>query len=276
MTTDPTDPLHDDEVLLPHSRQQLTDAIRRTTATRTRRQPPRRIAALALVGVLATGTAVAATTPWTPELGRPDDRPTVGTTTIPADQLAALAVLRRDQNDADRSAPTQNALHQTWTLTHIGVRTDGVRLLATDRDGAAVLVPVEQAGTADADPGHVTPVIKNALCLKRTITDPRAPTPHSSGGETCGTVQDLRAGRIGFVADGLVPDGVARVQVKLTTGDVLTANVENNYYKLPIDIEDSGRADPRHTAAIQRFHTMNGRTIEWLDRDGAPVRKTTD
>lgn len=269
-----TDDSLNDDVLLPHGRQQLADAIRRNAASRTRRLPSRRIATVTMLGVLATGTAVAATTPWSPDLGGPNDRPTVGTTSIPSDQLDALAVLRREQNDSDRSAPVQTALHQMSKLTHVGVHTDGVRLLASGPDGAAVLVPVEQSGTADADPGHVTPVTKDALCLKRTITDNTAPTPHPSGGETCGTAEDLHAGRIRFVADGLVPDGVARVRVKLTTGAVLTADVTNNYYKFPIDLEASGGSDPRYAAATQRFRTINGRPIEWLDQHGAPVPKT--
>jgi hypothetical protein len=268
--THPTDTSIPDDVLLPRDRGLLVDAIRHDAVARPRRRrPSRRVVVLATAGVLATGTAVAATTPWEPELGRPGDRPSRSATPVPADQIAVLGVLRRKQTDDDRSPATRQVLRKMFGSISVGVRTDSVRRLARGRGGAAVLVSVEQDGVRDADPGHPMPVTSDALCLERTIPTRRGTTV----GEKCGSLDDLRSGHLRFPTAGLVPDGVASVRVRLRTGTVLTARVTNNYFALPIDIDADGRDDPRQAAAMRRFHALAGRPIRWLDRDGRIVHK---
>lgn len=217
--------------------------------------------------VLAGGTALAATTPWSPTLGDPRiGHPAPATSPIPEDQLTALGVLRRPQTDRDRSETVRTTLRRLPALEDVGVRTDGVRLLREDSTGSAVLVLLERSGTADADPGHETPTVPDAICIERTLAS-------GGGGEKCGTVDDLYRGRLRTVGYGLVPDGVSTVQVTLKDGTVLDAPVADNYYALPIDLDHGRRGDPELPAAIDRFRLLDGRHLRWLDDAGSEIAK---
>jgi hypothetical protein len=248
--------------LLPEARLALSDAVRRRTAgRRLRRTPPRRMAVLAVLATLVTGTAVAATTPWHPQLGGHDlGHPTRATRPLPAAELSILGVLRRAQTDADRSPAAQAALRDLPGHEVAGVHTDGVRLLAARSDGDVILIPAERVGPADRHS------LRDALCVWRALR-------HGAAGMNCGDADDLRAGRIRTVTSGLVPDGVRSVRVRLRTGTVLTARVTDNYYELPIDLDLSSRDRRVQAAALARFRTVNGRPIEWFDGHGLRVAK---
>lgn len=232
----------------------------------TRRRPTRRLGLLAVLGVLVTGSAVAATGPWRPQLG--DDhrgRPRVATTTAPAAQLRALGVLRRPQADADRSAPVRRALRLLAAREDVGVRVDGVRLLAATPTAASVLVPLERSGTHD--PGYPDSTVTDALCVVRVF-------PGGGGGEVCRSTADLRTGRLRTAAWGLVPDGVARVEVTTRTGRVLGAPVRDNFYALPLDLDGTMRSDdPDFAAEMAAFRSVLGRPVRWYGPDGHRVVK---
>lgn len=100
--------LPDAHPLLPETHRALTEVASRQATVRSpkRPRPSRRTAGLALLATLASGTALAATTPWSPQLGRGDDRPHPATTSVPADQLAALNA----QCSASRAKPRHSKL----------------------------------------------------------------------------------------------------------------------------------------------------------------------
>ena len=154
-------------------------AARRPLAVARRRRLPwlTRPVAVGLALTAFAGSAFAAVAIWTPLLGNPQYgyNPGVATTAPPADQLAALAVLRRPQTDADRGALSAAALTYINDYT-TGVRTAYVRLLATVGTEAFVLVPVAErrssASTGGA-PSESAP-LANALCLYVSDTSPTA------------------------------------------------------------------------------------------------------
>ncbi|MEV4418355.1 RNA polymerase sigma factor [Patulibacter sp. NPDC049589] len=142
--------------------------------------------AATLTGLVAAGGAAAATGLWSPSLGDDDrGRPSASASDVPADQLAAFAVLRRPATDADRGAAARAALRYVGGRFS-GVRTDRVRAPA----GApgTVLVPVARSSTGAAD----------ALCL---FAPDRAA---GGGGISCWTTRQIREGHGSLVAVRLV------------------------------------------------------------------------
>lgn len=241
-----------------------------TAASVPRRKRPgrlsRRTAGLLGVGlVLVGGTAIAATAPWSPQLG--DTRrghPTVATTPAPADQTAALAVLRRAQTEADRGPRVTAALKMLTPEAADGLRLDSVRLLAERPDGAMLLVPSERAFKG---PRRGDPATRDQLCLLQSTDFVRIKgkrVPMHGMGMSCGSTRDIKlgrmmngalwAGRIGV--SGLVPDGVATVEVPLSGGPTLRAKVANNAYYLDL--------------AAPKGH-YNRNNIRWLDSTGKAV-----
>jgi hypothetical protein len=236
--------------LIPEVQSALCAAVARSASSPARRGriPMRRGLLIAAATILVSTSALAAATHWSPQLG--DSRrghPTVANASIPADQLAALAVLRRPQTDADRGPAVLSVLKLLGKEESGGIHLDGVRLLATHSDGGAlILIPAQRSGSHDR--GHPSDVQRNTLLLLSSN--------HRSAGGTRGTVSDLRAGRIsmsslrnpvlignrpdGFVAEGLVPDGVVKVEVTLRGGIVKTAAVYNNSYEIPTGKQAGG------------------------------------
>lgn len=279
-TPDPFDRLHD---------QLVTSAAGATDrAPARRRRPSRRIALFATAAVLVGGTAVAATTPWNPQIGPDRGRSAGGAslsrTSVPAEQRAALGVFRREQTDRDRSTPTENALRDLGVEGR-GARLSSIRLLRSHDGAATFLTSVKQLGNR-----RHPPATANAICLSETTTktdregaakstvdtaEGPIPAPVAIGGATCASFDDVLRGRMRTTTTGVVPDGVARVRVELTTGRVLDARVRDNFYALPLDVSNLG-ASPNSRAgraAMRRFRSINGRRIDWLDSDGQVRRK---
>lgn len=244
--------------LMPEVHDATKEALRRRT--RIRRQRLR--LPLAVAAVLATGaTAAVAATSWWPVLGDEDrGNPTVAASQLPASQPAALRVLRRDQDEGDRSPAVQALLRRLAAREAGGVQVAGIRLLDRRPNGITILVPVERAGTAD--PGYPPSVKRDALCV---LYDSPVGTA-----QKCGTSEELDDGRIAGAMNagngtislfGLVPDGVQRVRATLRDGTVLTNTVKNNLYDLPLG------AGPR---------ALGGVSVEWLDASGTATAKPAD
>ncbi len=199
-----------------------------------RRRVRRRGAVCAALIVLITPPALAATGVWRPELG--DGRtpaPEIAEDAPPPDQLAALGVLRRPQNDADRGVASRYALKFVSSPAVQGVRTDSIRLLSS-ADRGIVLVPVRRYKRqpppipADAPPEVRKlldpPPIDDALCIFQIDVD--------GAGTGCYSTADVREGRVwmalGRRALWLVPDGVASVRSEYEDGQSVDAPVRGN------------------------------------------------
>ena len=238
---------------------------------RRRRRPSRRIGLLAIAGVIVSGTAVAATSGgWRPLLGSSDrPRPLVATSSVPSEQLAALAILRRPQTAADRGPIVQEALRKLDRQNINGIHTNAIRVIFHSPREVAVLIPAQRFGHQIKGVSASKTVQRDVLYLMsgsyqnariwkitsggkpKTI---RFPGGYSWGG-TLGTLETLRTSGIqtgtspdgsgGVVLDGrperivnrrvtLVPDGVARVKVRLRAGRSVTVPVHNNVYRYTV------------------------------------------
>jgi hypothetical protein len=180
-----------------------------------------------IVGLSLTafaGTAVAALALWTPVLG--DSRfgeapPTISASAPPADQLAALGVLRREQSPADRSGALATGALRAINASSSGVRTSYIRVLAGGSASGFVLVPV-----AERRPSLVSPAaIPDALCLYAAQSGAFA--------VNCYTLAQVRSGAARNVAFGqvfgLAPDGVTAVTIT-AAGVAVSAPVQNNFF----------------------------------------------
>lgn len=260
-TNDPFDRLHDALV---------ASAARSTPRSVRIRRGSRRIAVLAGVGVLAAGTAVAATAPWRPQLGGEHGQPqaTPATTPVPEELTALVGALRRPQVADDRAPAVQRALRRLGANFGGGIYVDGIRRLRVRSDGAVLLVPMQRVGSPNA-PRDLQ--IRDGLCVFSTFEGP------ALAGASCGSVADLRRGQIRSLTTGLVPDGVHGVRVTLSTGEVLNAKVTDNYYELPYTIPtvplSADRTPSAATRAANReqeraIHRIVERPVSWLDADG--------
>lgn len=243
---------------------------RRGPVRRRRRTRSRRIGLLAVGGVVLSGSAIAATGGWHPVLGsaahRP--RPLAARTGVPADQLAALAILRRPQTAADRGPLVRSALQVLVGQVITGIHTDAIRVIFRDPQEFSVLIPAESSGPHIK--GHPSFVQHNVLCLMsssfqkaQTLTTTsggkpktlfHSPAGYGNWGGTCGGLGRLRTTGIetgtnpdggGLVLTGhpervanrritLVPDGVARVKVRLRGGKSVIVPVRDNVYEYMI------------------------------------------
>jgi hypothetical protein len=267
---------------------EIHDALARAVAVRrARRRRSWRAGLVVLGGVVFAGTAVAATGGWHPILGD-DDRghPRESQAAVPADQLALLEVLRREQTGADRGADVRAVLRLLGREEIDGVHTDGVRLLRRHPGGVTVLVPTERVGRHDK--GYPSTVRREVLCVM-TSNRSRAHTIRITGtdgktskrrlparlgvGVSCGTVRDLRttgigastalgsgevsvpasSGKVTFIAAKLVPDGVASVVVRLRGGRKVAATVRDNIYE------------------FQTRELPPGWGVRWLDAHGRRI-----
>jgi hypothetical protein len=223
---------------------EIHDALAHAVAGRARRprrwRPSRRVGLLAVGALVATGTAVAGTGAWHPILG--DDHrghPQEAVGSIPPDQLAALGVLRRPQTDSDRSRDVQSILRLLARPEINGIHTDGIRLLRERRDGATILVPVVRVGRHDA--GHPSSIRRQVLCVLTGFRITRTGQAAGGAGQVCGDLRQLRTTGIGasgsrsdhgWITGALVPDGVARVVIRLRHHRHVAATVHDNYYEI--------------------------------------------
>jgi hypothetical protein len=222
-----------------------------------RRHRARWLALIAAGGVVAGGTALAATGAWHPVLGSPDrgPQPLAARAGVPADQLAALAILRRPQTDADRGPLVQSALKALSREFINGIHTDAIRVVHHGPREVVVLIPAERVGPHGK--GQRVHAERNDLCLMSgayqkasTVGTLRFPAGYSWG-MACGGMDRVGStgletgygGRIvgrGKFAEvtshrvTLVPDGVARVTVRLRGGRSVTVPVVDNVYSYTI------------------------------------------
>ena len=223
---------------------------------RTRRW--QRLGLFALGGVVISGTALAATGTWHPQLGSPGrgPRPVQAATGLPAEQLAALSILRREQTAADRGPKVKAALKVLSGRDIDGIHTDAIRVVTDTPREVAILIPVERFGPGRSD----------GLCLMsssyagaRTVRfgdrTEKLPAGFTGWGFTCGNLDTVRATGLetgttsdpsgGLIVNGkpanllqhrvaVVPDGVARVAVRLRGGRTVTVPVRDNVYRFDI------------------------------------------
>src|SRR5262249_50822593 len=122
--------------LLPEVHESLARAVAARGARRPWWRSPRGIAWCAAGAVAAGGSALAASAGWHPILGDSHrGHPREARAPVPADQLAALAVLRRPQTDADRTRHVRFVLRLLVAGEISGVHVDAIRLLRTRPDG---------------------------------------------------------------------------------------------------------------------------------------------
>jgi hypothetical protein len=251
------------DFLLPDVRDSIASAIDRRVSLagkapqvrRPRLSGSRRTALVLTAGVLATGTALAATAPWSPIVGNDQQgHPTTSVAALPADELSALGVLRRPQTDADRSPAIASMLKVLSANVDNGVHLDGIRLLESQPDGFSVLVPIDRDVTNAPGYGGPPQVADNVLCLFIATPPTSAGTTDATAtvyGQKCGTVTDLEAGRIlmggqydgRLTLNGLVPDGVSSIQVPLRNGTTITAPVSDNAFHIDTAAPDGSYED---------------------------------
>jgi hypothetical protein len=226
-----------------------------------RRWRSRRTGAIALVIIAVGAPALAATQPWQPLLGRPELHAVpAGTsaTSPPTDQLAVLGVLRRSQTAADRG-PVTVALLRHLGIEQGGVRTSSIRLLTSAAGAHAVLVSIEH----NANVAGNEPIEHDQLCLL------------FEGGGSCGGLPSLLAGKwlvlLGPHLLGLVPDGVAAVELQYADHQTRTTTARDNFFEVDdapvasrqIGAPGAGPARPLETAAPP--------VLRWLDANGRPI-----
>jgi hypothetical protein len=237
--------------LMPEVHDALADAVAARAPHRRRRRwrPSRPAALIAVGGLIAGGTALAATTGgWQPVLGSPEHgpQPRAAGASVPADQLAALSVLRRSPTAADHGPLVREGLSKPDRELMNGIHTDAIRVIFQTAREIAILVPVERFGP----PGRAH---HHGLCL---LSSSAGSTPQTAGrrswGGSCADLEQLRTSGIavgtqpnasgGMLVEGrpqdptirqvvLVPDGVARVTVRLRHGRSVTVPVRDNVYR---------------------------------------------
>lgn len=252
---------------------EIHDALARAVATRSGRRrwwhPSRRAGLLAVGAIIVSGTAVAATGGWHPILGSHRGTPPLAANAgVPADQLGALAILRRPQTDADRGPIVQAALRVLSRQMINGIHTDAIRVIFHGPRELTVLVPAERIGHRVKGLAASKTIHRHVLCLMSasdqdartwTVTQhgkPKTihfPAGYNGWGMTCGGLDMLRTTGIqtgtstpftpAAIRAGpglpklpvvrrvtLVPDGVARVTVRLRHGRSVTVPVRDNVY----------------------------------------------
>lgn len=222
--------------VLPEAKRAVLRAASRSATTQ-RRSTTKWIAVFATATVAIGGTAFAATMPWRPDIGdERRGRVTASATPVPSDQSAALSVLRRSQTPDDRGARVRDALSQLSGRELGGARTADVRLLDQGPESLTLLVPVERSGT-DGRSADGEAFSRDVLCLFE-VTD-------AGAAQRCGDVDALKAGDITVVTSsdrniavanasfqlaGLVPDGVATVEIATDDSRTFRGTARNNAY----------------------------------------------
>jgi hypothetical protein len=237
---------------------QLTAAMAREfpAAQPKRRRGVGRRGVLSLaIGFATAAAALAATHPWSPAVGTNkfhESAPTQSRTAPPASELSLLGVLRRQQSPADRGRASEEALRYISPRGNQGVRLEYVRSLD---GGAATLVPVQRA-----DENREAATVGDALCV--FYADPAG----DGGARSCWSAEDVRAGRargeLGTHVYGLVPDGVATVELSFEDGSVVRAPVGDNFFDAKTPRE---QADQEHAPIPAKIEQLR-----WLDQNDVP------
>jgi hypothetical protein len=172
---------------------------------------------------------------------------TISRSPVPADQLAAFAVLRRPQTP-DEQADVLALFKGVKGQRYEGIRVDAIRVLARRRGEVAALVPMERGRFGpDANTDVLDP-----LCLLRATG--------RGYGVTCGTLADVLAGRVRWTRPpaGLAPDVARRVRLRVRGGRTIMLTPRNDFY-------DAGVVDP----------TIVGlQAPRWINAEGDEVRLT--
>jgi hypothetical protein len=229
------------------------------TAKRLRRG--RRPALLLALGLLVvTGSALAATQPWSPLLGDSQrGHPTTTDAPPPSEQLNSLGVLRRPPSAEDQGSAIQADLRLIGEQEH-GVRTDYIRYLAPAPNNAAVALVPSQRFSDDAAGGQYS--VQDPVCVFYPLEDSQGAT--TGGAFPCWTIAQIAAGQAIEESSpqpgrlhlfGLTPDGVAKVSAQFDDGSTAEGGVDNNFFDLPLNRQDS----------VPVAH------VTWTDRSGAPV-----
>jgi len=191
--------------------------------------------AVGLILAACAGTALAAVAIWTPLLGNPQYgyNPGAAASSPPPDELAALAVLRRAQSDADRGALSAAALTYINNYTQ-GVRTAYVRLLDTVGNEAFVLVPVEERdATAPSNTvPTASPPLANALCVY--VSDAGATHEDVACWSLAQVVAGAAWGQFDGVFFGLAPDGPSTATLTSAGGEGGSAPIASNFFVLTL------------------------------------------
>ena len=196
-------------------------ATRADSEHRWSRRLPRRGVTIGLALVAIAAPAVALVQPWDPPVGRGDqDTLTASGAEVDRSALDAYAILRRPQTERDRRLAEPLLRQMGRPLDQVQLA--GVRAI---RPGLAV-VPVN---TIDVN-GHLG-AGGPQICVLRTATTGCSPVARA----VANGVVTLTA-TTGYTRyEGVVPDGVARVQFMLEpSGETTTAAVKNNYVRLTI------------------------------------------
>lgn len=209
--------------------------------------------AIALAVAAFAGSAFAAVAIWTPLLGTTQYgyNPGAASTPPPADQLAALAVLRRPQSDADRGALSQEALTYINDYTK-GVRTAWVRLLATVDGEAFVLVPVEERDATASTGGapSASAPLRDALCVYAIAT-----VGVFAINGACWSLSEVDAGTASVAFEnqffGLAPDGVTEATLASPGVAPLSAPVAGNFFEIALP-RAGGPPPPHPTVTFTR------------------------
>jgi hypothetical protein len=237
----------------------LAAAERRARPARRWWRRPIGIAALGCGTALATGTALAVTNVWNPVLGRPElhDTPAnVSDRPVPPGTVSTLGVLRRPQTSADRG-PAAQALLRHAGVESAGVRPNSVRLV-TPSDGPQIVI-YSQEKTIDPNTG-ATEMTEPVCVLLR-------------GGGTCATLETIASKGLLMTAGprllGVVPNGVATVNLEYSGSVTRSAAVTDNIYTLDnapqITRDGAGSNEPPVTLGKRPS------SIRWLNASGVIV-----
>lgn len=217
-----------------------------------------RVVGIAAIGLVFGGTAVAATGVWNPLVGDSNHPATLASTPVPAELIAHLGVLRREQTPQDRSAEVEATL-KDGLFPPQGVRLDSVRYLAPGPNGeAVVLLSGVQTAYTEGEP----------FCVVR----PFQPFPEyrlEKANFMCFDLARLMSGGAhgmnytssSGIAYGVVPDGVASLTAKFASAPDVTVPVKDNYWEFPVSGPQLSYGEPGVVATV------------WRDADGNVVRQ---
>lgn len=241
---------------------------------------------LAFGALLATGSALAATGVWRPQVGDEHRaKPTISASSVPAAQAAHFSVLRREPNAADHGEKVRYALRYLDGRSFHGVRTDAVRLLSAAGSGYVLVPSTHAAGKDDAlclfaidpaDGGGLSCWTTAEILGHKAVLFAIKPPKHTAA-ERAAIAKSFRdarrSGNHGSIAvpfgslrgpvtiSGLVPDEVVSVEVS-DGSSTRRVKVSNNFFTATL-------APPKSVAP-----PSGGLTVGWLDADGEKIAVT--